>query len=151
MHPGARRDPRSALYNREMEIKITARLAGRYDDFPNGKPVRSEVLDDGRTRHHLENGRTFTVSKPTYRLDYLSTWVGAAPGDTYEVNIALAGPSSIEGFYEAWNFDIGEARNYKLAKTVRLTHLETGQVFSREDLEAALKAISKPQRGADSP
>ncbi|MDK3025447.1 hypothetical protein QO239_22880 [Cupriavidus taiwanensis] len=55
------------------------------------------------------------------------------------MNIAIAGPSAVEGFYEVWNFDIGEARNYSFEKTVRLTHLITGETYTGEEVRAALK------------
>jgi hypothetical protein len=107
----------------------------------SGKPVCSETLADGRSRHTLIDGRIMTVSAaPTYCLEYLSTWVGAEEGETYPVNIAIAGLSSVEDFFEVWNFDIGEVRNYWFEKTVRITHLETGETFTGEELAAALRA-----------
>lgn len=123
-----------------MSIKISLSVGSRYPAWPNGKPVRSDPLPDGRIRHVLEDGRIFTVGEPTYRLDYLSTWIGAAPGETYSVNIAIAGLSYVDGFFEVWNFDIDEVRCYAFRKTVRITHLKTGEVFNGEELEASLVA-----------
>jgi len=80
-----------------------------------------------------------TVDKPNYRLDYLSTWIGSEAGETYSVDIAISGLSSTPGFYETWNFDIGEVRNYAFGKTVRITHLETGEIFTGEELQKALQ------------
>lgn len=108
--------------------------------WPNGKPVKSEAMTDGRTRHALEDGRVMTVGSANYCLDYLSTWVSAEEGETYDVRIAIAGLSSVEGFFEAWNFDIGEVRNYAFAKSVRITHLQTGEVFTGTELEASLRS-----------
>lgn len=107
--------------------------------WPNGRPISSEKLSDGRVRHELEDGRVVTVSEATYRVEYLSTWVGAELGDTYSINLALIGLSSIEGYYETWNFDIGEFRSYKFAKTVRVTHLRTEQTFNTEEFEAGVR------------
>lgn len=121
--------------------KITMSIGpGSRYSWPNGKPVSSEVLPDGRTRHALEDGRTITVGVPNYRLDYLSTWIGTEEGETYPVNIAIAGLSNVEGFFEVWNFDIGELRNYSFAKTVRVTHIQTGEIFTGAELEASLMA-----------
>jgi hypothetical protein len=110
--------------------------------WPNGKPTRSELLPDGRTVHTLEDGRQLMVPiKAVYVMHYLPTCVDAAPNETYPVNIALAGLSSIDqGFYEVWNFDIGEVRNYLFARTVRVTHIDTGEVYSREEFERALRS-----------
>lgn len=83
----------------------------------------------------MEDGRLITVSKPTYRLEYLSTWVGTEPGETYPVNIAIVGNSLTEGFFEAWNFDIGEMRNYSFKKTVCIIHLETGGAFTGSEVK----------------
>jgi hypothetical protein len=89
-------------------------------------------------KHTLEDGRSMTVTKPTYRLFYLSTWIGAEPGETYEVNISLAGLSEIQGFYTTWNFDIGERRDYRFDKTVQIVHLVTGEILTGKALEASL-------------
>src|SRR5262249_39791028 len=97
----------------------------------------------------LADGRQLTAPiKPVYVMDYLSTWVDAAPNETNPVNIALAGLSSIgEGFYEVWNFDIGEVRNYLFAKTVRVTHIDSGEVYTCEEFERALRsAVADRQR-----
>ncbi|MEC4722846.1 hypothetical protein RY831_27170 [Noviherbaspirillum sp. CPCC 100848] len=122
-----------------MEIKVSVGVGSRYS-WPNGKPVSSEALPDGRTKHTLENGRIFTVSRPTYVLDYLSTWMGGEPDETYSVQIAIAGLSAMEGFYEVWNFDTGQARNYAFHKTARITHIGTGNVFTGEELEKLLRS-----------
>ncbi len=106
--------------------------------WPTGKPISSETLENGKVKHTLEDGRSMTVSKPTYRLYYLSTWHGAQPGETYEVNIALAGLSSIKGFYTTWNFDIGERRDYRFDKTVQIVHLRTGVMLTGAELEVDL-------------
>jgi hypothetical protein len=122
---------------------------GSRHEWPSGRPTSSEQLPDGRVRHQLEDGRAVIVREPTYRVDYLSTWVGAKPEDTYPINLALIGLSSIEGFYEAWNFDIGELRSYKFTKTIRATHLSTGEAFNAEEFEAGVReavaeSISSP-------
>jgi hypothetical protein len=80
------------------KITISIGLGSRYS-WPNGKPVKSEQLPDGRTRHTLGDGRAMTVGAPNYSLDYLSTWVGVEEGKTYSVNIAIAGLSPVEGFF----------------------------------------------------
>lgn len=124
-----------------MKVTISVGLVGGRYSWPNGKPTESEVLPDGRTRHLLEDGRRFTVAvKPTYAMEYLSTWVGAEPGDTYTVHIAIAGMSAVEGFYEAWNYDISQVRNYAFAKTMQVTDLETGDVLSGPEFERALRS-----------
>lgn len=103
---------------------------GHRHSWPNGKPVRSEKLPDGQYRHTLDDGRKITVGPlPTYRIDYLSTFVGAAPGETYEINVSLGGLADEAGFYWAWNFDIGDAgelRHYRFDKTVKITDLSDG-------------------------
>ena len=113
-------------------------------DWPNGKPVESVQLDGGKTRHLMEDGRLITVSKPTYRLEYLSTWVDAEPDETYPVNIAIVGNSLTGGFFEAWNFDIGEMRNYSFKKTVCIVHLQTGESFTGSEVEEFLNPASNP-------
>lgn len=119
-------------------ITITAELtSGR--QWPNGKPIHTELLSDGRTKHTLEGGRKLIVSEPTYLMDYQSNWVGAKSGDTYSVKIAISGLSAAAGFFEAWNFDISEVRNYAFSKTVRIKHLTTGDVFTGEELQTALQ------------
>lgn len=122
-----------------VSINLSVNEGGRWPSWPNGKPVSSETLSDGRVRHTLEDGRTLTVGEPTYRLDYESTWVGSQPGDTYSVQIAISGPSSVPGFYEVWNFDIGEVRNYAFRKTVRIVHLKTGETFTGEEVRRSLE------------
>jgi hypothetical protein len=112
----------------DSERKITLSLTA-VKMWPNGKPIRSDILNDGKTRHLLEDGRAIIVSEPNYRLEYRSSWVGAEADETYHVSIAIIGPSSIIGFYEVWNFDSNEVRNYSFAKTKRIVHLTTGQVF----------------------
>ena len=126
----------------KLTVKISVGLT-HAREWPNGKPVKSEPINNGQMRHTLEDGRVMTVSSPNYCLDYLSTWVGAAPGETYDIRIAIAGVSSVEGFFEVWNFDIGEIRNYAFAKTIRITHLETGEVFTGAELETSLKSQGK--------
>ena len=115
--------------------------AKRLAPWPNGKPTYSELLPDGCTRHLLADGREFTVpSKPSYLLDYLANGFVSKSDDTYHANVAFAGLSAVEGFYEVWNFDISEVRQYSFERTVRLTHVETGEVFSPAELEAGLRA-----------
>jgi hypothetical protein len=118
-------------------IKISVGLTTNYT-WPNGKPVRSEILSNGKSRHFLEDGRAITLSEPNYRLEYLSSWVGSEPDESYDVNIAIIGLSSIKGFYEAWNFDINEVRNYSFAKTKRIVHLTTGEIFTGAELQESL-------------
>jgi hypothetical protein len=118
-------------------IKFSVGLRARHA-WANGKPVKSEQLSDGKTRHLLEDGRTITVHEPTYRLEYLSTWLGADPDETYDINIAIIGLSLAQGFYEVWNFDIGEARNYSFSKTHRIVDLKTGQEFTGQELRDSL-------------
>jgi hypothetical protein len=121
-------------------MKISIRVTSRYE-WPNGKPVASAILSDGKIRHVLEDGRAVTVSEPNYRLEYLSTWVGAEQDETYDVNIAIVGLSPVEGFYQTWNFDIGELRNYSFAKTKRIVHLTTGEVFTGVELWDSLSKL----------
>ena len=118
----------------EIKVTVSIGMGSRYD-WPNGKPISSEPLADGRVLHLLEDGRTITVKDPMYRLDYQSSRFGAEPGDTYPVNIALIGLSSVAGFYEVWNFDKQEVRSYSFAKTVRLTDLESDEVYSVDELK----------------
>lgn len=106
--------------------------------WPDGKPVSSEALPDGRVRHLMADGRKMTVSKASYRLEYLSTWVGAKEDETYDVNIALAGLSHVPGYFEAWNFDINELRNYAFDKTVCIVDLTDGYRLTGEKLRADL-------------
>lgn len=131
-----------------MEVKFSAGITSRHS-WPNGKPTRSEVLEDGRTRHLLEDGRTFTVAKePQYVLHYLSTWVGAEPDDTYAVKISIAGLSEVAGFFEVWNYDIGQVRSYAFAKTVEVVHIQSGESFSGTDFEEALRSKLDGERPA---
>ena len=125
-----------------MESSFSIKISSGHE-WPNGKPVESVQLDDGKTRHLMEDGRLVTVSKPTYRLEYLSTWVGAEPDETYPVNIAIVGNSRTEGFFEAWNFDIGEMRNYSFKKIVRIVHLQTGEPFTGSEVKEYLSPASK--------
>jgi hypothetical protein len=117
-------------------VTVSASVSGsRWSD---GKPVESHTLADGRTEHTMADGRTYAVpDRAEYRLEYKSSWAGAAPGDTYEVNITIAGLSDQRGFFEVWNHDIGEVRNYAFHKTVRLTSLKSGKQFSGEDVRTA--------------
>ena len=121
------------------DITIEVGLGSRYS-WPNGKPIKSENLDSGKVRHVLEDGRAVTVDEPDYKLDYISTRFGSAVDDTYEVRIAICGVSAVDGFYDVWNFDINEFRSYAFRKTVRVTHLETGEVFTGAELEASLRS-----------
>lgn len=126
--------------------KITISVGISGSKWPNGKPVSTEILPNGEKRHLMEDGRVMTVGQPTYRLEYLSTWVGAEPGETYPVNIAISGLSEVTGFYITWNFDIDELRNYAFHKTVSITHLETGESFTGEELCASLGGEMLPKR-----
>ncbi|WP_293403189.1 hypothetical protein [Polaromonas sp.] len=108
--------------------------------WPNGKPIHSEALPDGSTRHTLEDGRKLTVGKPTQQLEYISTWVGAAEGETYSVVIGIIGLSAVPGFYEVWNYDINAMRSYAFRKTVSITQLDTGESYTAEDLEKVLQS-----------
>lgn len=99
-------------------------------NFPDGTPQESEVLSDGRVRHRIGDGRTITVAAvPTYRMDYLSNWIGSEPGETYEIPVALLGKSNVTGFFEAWNYDQSKLKSYAFHKTIRLTDIATGKVF----------------------
>jgi len=120
-----------------MNIKISATVGSRHS-WPNGKPVASVSLPDGRVQHTLEDGRLITVSKATHVLDYESTFVGAKPGATYSINVALSGNTLDGCFYEVWNFDINELRHYAFSKTVRLRSIATGDEFSGQELEQLL-------------
>ena len=127
-------------------MQITLGIAGSM--WPNGTPINSELLPDGRTAHELEDGRKITVSKPNYRLEYLSTWIGAEADETYPVNIAVLGFSAVEGFYEVWNFDIGQLRSYSFAKTQKLVHLDSGETFTGAELKDLLPvALAAKQEG----
>ena len=120
-----------------MSIKISATIGSRHS-WPNGKPVASVPLPDGRVQHTLEDGRQIKVSKATHVLDYESTFVGAEPGETYSINVALSGNTLHGSFYEVWNFDINELRHYAFSKTVRLRNIVTGDEFSGQELEHLL-------------
>lgn len=126
----------SDLEDKANMIRITGGIRSRWSD--DGVPVKSESLPDGRTRHTMKDGRTVTVSVANYRLDYQSTLVGAEPGDTYEVNVALTGCATVEGFFEAWNFDTNKLRNYRFDKTVSVTRLLDGSTFTGAELQWAL-------------
>lgn len=67
-------------------------------------------------------------------LEYVSTWVGASPGATYTAQVTVVGPSRRDGFFEAWNHEIGALRNYRFDKTVRITILKSGAVLSGDDM-----------------
>lgn len=106
-------------------------------DWPDGKPQATEALPDGRARHTMADGRVLTIpGAATHRLEYLSTWVGA--GATYAVSITLIGASHVDGFYEAWNYDIGEVRHYRFDKTVRLVDVRTGTEHSSDEIREAI-------------
>lgn len=125
------------MSSNSQSITVRIGISGDYE-WPNGKPISSIELEDGRVKHTLEDGRAFIVSTPNYRLDYQSTWIGSVQGDTYSVNVAIVGLCEVAGFFTCWNFDIGELRCYAFHKTVRLVHLETGEVLSSLELEASL-------------
>ena len=121
-------------------VTITVGFGGR-SGWPNGKPIKSERLPDGRYCHTLEDGRLMTVGAPSYRIDYLSTWVGSSPGETYEIKAAIGGLTDAPGWYWAWNFDIGELgelRHYRFDKTVRITALADGWAITGEALREQL-------------
>lgn len=121
--------------NKDMRFNITISIGS---SWPNGDPISSELLPDGRTRYTMEDGRIVTVGAPNYKLEYQSRFVGAGPEDTYEVRIAIGGLSARKGYFEAWNFDSGKMRNYAFERTARITHLESGEVFTGEELKDAL-------------
>jgi len=78
-------------------------------------------------------------AEPEYLLAYLSAFIEAEPGDTYDVRVSLIGRSSQPGFVECWNYDIGEVRNYAYAKIVRLTDLDSGEVYDSREIRAAFE------------
>jgi hypothetical protein len=89
--------------------------------------VKTEVLPEGRTRHTLDDGVVLTVeADPTYILEYESRFVGAEPGETFEVRVSLTGRSNAEGTFEAWNFDRSTLRNSPLRKLHELRIFRTG-------------------------
>ncbi|MEJ6006166.1 hypothetical protein WG899_11450 [Paucibacter sp. AS339] len=53
--------------------------------------------------------------------------------------MSIVGLSTVEGFYEVWNFDIDEMRSYKFEKTVRATHLASGETFDTKEWEFGLR------------
>ena len=63
------------------------------------------------------------------------------------MRVGISGLSSVEGFYEVWNYDINELRCYAFRKTVRVSHMETGEEFSGPDFEAALRAQIQESNG----
>lgn len=73
---------------------------------------------------------------PKYRMEYLSSWMGAEPGDTYAIAVNLVGLSQVVGYCEAWNFDQNNLRSYAFHKIVRLVDLHDGHTF--EDAGQAL-------------
>lgn len=121
----------------EPVIKIYAGI--ERSKWPNGTPIRSDRLPDGRTVHLLKDGRKITVSQPNFRLEYQSTWVGAESDETYDVSIAFVGLSLTEGFYEVWNFDTDKLRSYSFKKTHRVVHLISGEIFTGEELISVLR------------
>jgi hypothetical protein len=115
----------------KIELKATKR-------WGNSKPLASTKQPDGRTTHVLADGRKLTVGRPTHILYYQSSWVGSEACDTYEVPIALSGAHDSEGFYEAWNFDLQEVRNYAFKKTKKLVQIDNGTEISGDELMRAL-------------
>lgn len=114
------------------------RLESSSSYWPNGDPVNSITLPDGRTRYELEDGTALIVPPtPTYRIEYLSTFAGVAEGETYDVPVTLTGRCHRPGSFEVWNYDLQKARNYMFSKLVRATDLVTGEEFSGPEFELA--------------
>ena len=110
--------------------------------WPNGKPNESQKLPDGRIRHLMPDGRGLTVpAEAGYRLDYISTWVGSEPDETYEVNICIIGLSLEDGYVEVWNYDIDQARNYAFHKIVKITDIRSCEIFTGLELCKQLNGV----------
>lgn len=95
--------------------------------------VASDALGDGRVRHHLSDGRTVVVGPPTYDLEYRSMTSGS-----FRTQVSLAGLSAHPGCFDTWNYDQNGPRTYAFAKTIALTHLQTGERWTADELQAAL-------------
>lgn len=120
-----------------MAIRFSVRLGS--GPWPNGTPIHSEGLADGRVRHTLEDGSIFTVpAEPTYTLHYQSKRFGAKPGDHYEIPISIAGwcPYA-KGFVACWNYAKGARRSYSIDKILRIASPD-GTTFAADDLRAVL-------------
>jgi hypothetical protein len=124
----------------QVKIKITV-SEGAERRFPDGKPIISEKLPSGAMRHTMSDGRVLTVHTPTYTLHYLSNWVGVPPGTTYQVPVAISGLSTVDGYFEAWNFDLNELRNYSFSKTVKIVHMKTGEEITGMELKKDLNDL----------
>ena len=107
--------------------------------WPNGSPVKTHTLPDGRTRNHMQDGRILTVPAfPSHVIEYLSTWIDSEPGETYSINASFSGLSMETGFVEVWNYDIGEVRNYAFHKISSVTCIEDGKIHSGYELSKEL-------------
>lgn len=126
-----------------LTIKVTSTRL-----FPSGKPVSSALLEDGRTRHQLVDGRGLTVPPAHgYVIDYQSTFVNAKPGDTYPCCVSFVGLSSVPGFVETWDHDIGEVRCYAFDKIVKVTSVIEGWSVTGEELREQLGGVYRVLRG----
>lgn len=131
---------KSPAWEGQLKIKITV-SEGAERRFPEGKPIRSEELPGGAVRHTMSDGRVLTVHTPTYTLHYLSSWVGVSPGSTYQVPVAISGLSTVDGYYEAWNFELNELRSYSFDKTAKIVHLKTGEEITGAELKRDLSDL----------
>ncbi len=123
---------------------LTIDLTPPGSDRPPGKPVKSEWMNDGRRRHTLPDGRRFTVGRSRYRLDYLATWAGAQPGETFAVRISIAGLAADPLYFEAWNHDLNELGRYAFHKAACITDVASGESITGEELRVQMGGAVLP-------
>lgn len=99
--------------------------------WPDGRPMKSEALADGRTAHSMADGRTLSVpAEALYRFEY----EGRTDGDSYFIDVSIIGLSGEPGYVETWNHGMSKVRSYAFHKILGITNLKSGEVHTGEQL-----------------